>query len=170
MKLKQWVKVLVALGIIFTNVGCDQITKETVRKEISSEEAISVIDEHFVLTKVENTGAAMSMGENLPPFGKTIFLQFLPFVLLVLMFFYSIRKKQTSRINLVAISFIIGGGIGNLYDRVLYQSVTDFMYLEWGSFHTGIFNMADVSVVVGVLLLVFNLALSEIQRLRLKSS
>jgi signal peptidase II len=51
----------------------------------------------------------------------------------------------------VGLSFIVGGGIGNLYDRILYSSVTDFFHIDLGGiFKTGIFNMADVSVMVGM--------------------
>jgi len=68
----------------------------------------------------------------------------------------------------LAFSFIIGGGIGNIYDRILYGSVTDFMYLELGSWHTGIFNMADVSVVIGTALLLINLLILELNKYHLK--
>ena len=46
--------------------------------------------------------------------------------------------------------FLIGGGLGNIFDRALYGSVTDFLHIDFGLFQTGIFNMADVSVMVGV--------------------
>ena len=68
---------------------------------------------------------------------------------------------------MIALSFIIGGGIGNIYDRILYNSVTDFMYFELGSFHTGIFNMADVSVVVGGFLILLNSILSKVDNYQL---
>lgn len=53
----------------------------------------------------------------------------------------------------LAFAFVIGGGIGNLIDRVAYGSVTDFLQFRLGAFKTGIFNMADVSVSMGVLFL-----------------
>jgi signal peptidase II len=50
----------------------------------------------------------------------------------------------------LALSFAIGGGIGNIYDRLVHGSVTDFMHINFGLFQTGIFNMADVSIMVGM--------------------
>ncbi|MBV1923226.1 MAG: signal peptidase II, partial [Flavobacteriaceae bacterium] len=116
-------KIFVSLLVIFCNISCDQISKEKVRKEISTNETINVINDNFILTKVENTGAALSLGENLSPQLKIVFLQILPILFLVLMFFYIIKIKNISSLNLVAISFMIGGGIGNIYDRILYNSV-----------------------------------------------
>lgn len=162
MRITRLIKVFFSLMVIFSNISCDQLTKEKVRNEISKNETIRVIDDNFILTNVENTGAAMGLGENLGPELKIIVLQILPLVVLLLMFLYIIIEKKVSKLNLVAVSFIIGGGIGNVYDRILYNSVTDFMYLEFGALHTGIFNMADVSVVVGTLLILINAVASEI--------
>ena len=53
---------------------------------------------------------------------------------------------------LIGLCFVIGGGVGNLLDRIVYGSVTDFLYLKFGIFQTGIFNMADVSIMTGMFL------------------
>ena len=53
----------------------------------------------------------------------------------------------------LGLAFIIGGGIGNIFDRIVYGSVTDFFHMDFVIFRTGIFNMADVSVMVGTSLL-----------------
>ncbi len=164
MKRNSLIKIFVSLIIILSNISCDQITKEKVREEISQNQTINIIRDNFILTNVENTGAAMSLGQNLSPNLKIIFLQVLPIIALILMFIFIIRQKDITKLNLVAFSFIIGGGIGNIYDRILHNSVTDFMYLEYGSLHTGIFNMADVSVTLGVLLILLNSGIFEINK------
>ncbi|MFK8039252.1 MAG: signal peptidase II [Crocinitomicaceae bacterium] len=166
MKVKRLIKMLFSVLIIFSNISCDQITKNKVRTEISTNETIQVINDNFILTHVENAGAAMSLGENLSPNLKIIVLQVLPLLVMIFLFIYIIKEKKMSKLSMIGISFIIGGGIGNIYDRILYDSVTDFMYIEFGAFHTGIFNMADVSVVIGVLLLLLNLVLLEINNYR----
>jgi signal peptidase II len=56
---------------------------------------------------------------------------------------------------LIGASFVIGGGIGNMIDRILHGSVTDFLHLKIGSFQTGIFNMADVSIMIGMAFLIY---------------
>jgi signal peptidase II len=58
--------------------------------------------------------------------------------------------KPVSGNMLIGLCFVIGGGVGNLFDRILYGSVTDFLYLKFGIFQTGIFNMADVSIMAGM--------------------
>lgn len=161
MRLKRISTLCFSLFLILSNISCDQITKNTVRKEISQHERINVIDDNFILTKVENTGAALSLGENLPPVLKIISLQLLPLIVLLLLFRWILVRKDIPILNVTAFSFIIGGGIGNIIDRILYNSVTDFMFIDVGIFHTGIFNMADVSVVVGTLLLLLNYLVEE---------
>ncbi|MDC8004956.1 signal peptidase II [Aureisphaera galaxeae] len=168
--MKRVCKIIALVFLIGCNISCDQISKEKARTEISENEIIEVVDDHFVLKRVENTGAAMSLGANLPSGLKVIFLKVLPLTILFLMFFYAARKREISNWNIVAFSFIIGGGIGNIYDRVLYNSVTDFMYLEFASLHTGIFNMADVSVVMGTLMLVSSSLFSKWEIRKLKTN
>jgi len=161
-------KIIISVLIILSNISCDQITKDQARDHICEQEVIHVIEDNFILTKVENTGAALSLGENLSPNLKILLLQIMPILVLVFMFVYVVRERTISKINVLAFSFIIGGGIGNIYDRILYGSVTDFMYLELGSWHTGIFNMADVSVVIGTALLLINLLILELNKYHLK--
>lgn len=153
MDIKRWLKIFISLLVIGSNLGCDQITKEKVRAEITENEIIRIVGDNFILTKVENTGAALSWGANLHPVLKIVLLQIFPFIVLCFLFGYIVSESSISRLNLIGLSFIIGGGIGNIYDRILHNSVTDFMYLEFGSLHTGIFNMADVSVMVGMALI-----------------
>ncbi|AUP80730.1 signal peptidase II [Flavivirga eckloniae] len=164
MKKERLIKVFVSLLLILSNISCDQITKDKVRESISKYEVIEVIGNSFMLTKVENNGAALNLGGNLTPFLKIIFLQVFPLTVLLLLFVYIVREKMISKLNLIGFSFIIGGGIGNIYDRIFFNSVTDFMYVEYGGIKTAIFNMADVSVVIGCLLVLLNILLVAIKR------
>lgn len=156
MKFNRLIRMLFALLVIFANAGCDQVTKNIVRQEISAHDRIEVVPNYFTLMKIENTGAALSLGSNLPPLLKTIFLQLVPALILVLLFGYMMWDRRLSKTSLLAFSFIIGGGLGNIYDRVLYNSVTDFMYIKAGVFHTGVFNMADLSVTIGTAILLIH--------------
>jgi len=62
---------------------------------------------------------------------------------------------------LVGISFVLGGGIGNMYDRIVHGSVTDFMHIDFIIFQTGIFNMADVSIMMGMFLILIRSFLNK---------
>jgi signal peptidase II len=73
-------------------------------------------------------------------------------VLLILLY-RVLAKKTIGNWLVVAFAFVIGGGIGNLIDRIAYGSVTDFFQIRLGVLKTGIFNMADVAVTFGVILI-----------------
>lgn len=137
------------------NIGCDQISKDLVRKNIEPMQYVQLVNDNFILTNVENTGAMLGFGSDLSPILKMIFLQGLPLIVLLVLLARMLQKSNLNRWMVLAFTFVIGGGIGNLIDRIAYGSVTDFFQIKWGVFRTGIFNMADVSVTVGVLLLLF---------------
>ena len=150
---KSIIKNLLITGLILANIGCDQVSKQVVRKEISSFETIPVIKNHFTLMKVENTGAFLSVGNTLPGLARTVLLSLLPVLVLGAAFVYLLRKHPLNPYTLTGLCFVIGGGIGNIFDRIVYGSVTDFMYIDLGIVRTGIFNMADLSIVSGTILL-----------------
>src|SRR5690606_7266973 len=71
-------------------------------------------------------------------------------IILALATVYVLTGKHSSTVTLISIAFVVGGGIGNIYDRLIHGSVTDFLHLDFGLFQTGIFNMADVSIMAGM--------------------
>lgn len=147
-------KKLVIILLVLLNIGCDQISKNIVRKNIGVTAYIEVIDDHFILTNVENTGAMLGFGEHLSPFLKIIILQAIPVIVLLIVLFRILRKSDMDKWFIFALASVIGGGVGNLIDRIALGSVTDFFQIKLGFLKTGIFNMADVSITMGVLLLV----------------
>ncbi len=147
------IKRIVIILLVLLNIGCDQLSKQLVRKNVDREEYIQVIDGHFILTKVENTGAMLGWGQSLPPIPKIVFLQAIPIIVLLVLLFRILWKTNMDKWLILAFALVIGGGIGNLIDRIAHGSVTDFFIIKLGLFKTGIFNMADVSVTTGVLLL-----------------
>ncbi len=154
MKLKSTLKIAAILTLVFLNVGCDQLSKKIAREHITPNESIAVIKDNFILMNVENTGAAYSIGSDLNPVIKRILLQIIPATVLLVLLWLSLVKSKYPKEMVFGFCFIIGGGIGNVFDRIAYGSVTDFMYIDLGFFNTQIFNMADVSIVVGSLIIV----------------
>jgi signal peptidase II len=124
-----------------------------VRKQVAHRDYIELVDHYFILTNVENTGAMLGFGQDFPPFLKIILLQGLPLLVLIVLLYRLMTKAHLNHWAAVAFAFVVGGGLGNLIDRMLYGSVTDFFQLQLGFFKTGIFNMADVAVTFGVLLI-----------------
>jgi signal peptidase II len=155
MKVKRTLRTLVILIILSSNIGCDQISKNIVRHRIDYNEQISFVNNYLTLTNVENSGAFLSAGQSLPQPIKTLLLTILPVIVLALAFIYLLASKSLSHLTLVGISFIVGGGIGNIYDRLIYGSVTDFLHIDFIIFQTGIFNMADVSIMTGAFIILF---------------
>ncbi|AJR03239.1 signal peptidase II [Siansivirga zeaxanthinifaciens] len=146
--------------VIILTIALDQVTKVLVRQSIiprtdtNPGERISIIGDAFIMLNVENTGAFLGMGSDLNPTLRLIVLLILPIVVLGFVLRYILKDKTIDNWSLFAFSSIIGGGIANVYDRIVYGSVTDFLFIDLGSvFKTGIFNMADVSVTTGMIML-----------------
>ena len=156
MKVKRVLRTLVIVIILISNVGCDQISKNIVRKRIHYNEEISLMNNYLTLTKIENKGAFFSLGHSLPQPIKLFLLIILPMVALGLVFIYLLTKKNLTNTTMIGICFIIGGGAGNIYDRLVYGSVTDFLHIDFVIFETAIFNMADVSIMTCVFMIVLD--------------
>lgn len=146
---------LIAL-LMFSTVGCDQVSKIIARDTLKFSQPISYLKNTIVLEHAENPGAFMSLGSKLSPD-----IRFFIFTATVALFLFAalyilLKQSQMSKWNTIGLSLLIGGGIGNLIDRALYGTVTDFINLGIGnSLRTGIFNIADVAVVLGFLIIAF---------------
>lgn len=156
MKAKRFLRTMVVLTVLSANIGCDQVSKNIARQSINDNERISVIDGYLMLTKVENTGAFLSVGHDLPGPLKLLLLTILPLVVLGVALIFLLTKNGLSNLTMVGICFAVGGGLGNIYDRLIYGSVTDFLHIDFVLFQTGIFNMADVSIMIGMFVILFD--------------
>lgn len=157
MKISQRARTFLIFFLILFNLGCDQLSKYIIRKNVAPYADHNFLGGHFVLTRVENTGAFLSLGDSIPVFMRIILLSVLPALALILGIGYLVRRKEIFLLNLVGISLIIGGGIGNVFDRIIHGSVTDFLYMDFWIFHTGVFNLGDVSISTGVILILLSL-------------
>ncbi|MBT8304717.1 MAG: signal peptidase II [Bacteroidia bacterium] len=138
-------------GLIIFNIIIDQVSKFLIRQHVEYREETKLIGDAFIMTNVENSGAFLGLGSDLNPTIKLIVLLILPVVVLFLALRYVLTNKLLDQWTIVGLSFVIGGGIGNIYDRIVYGSVTDFFHIDLGGiFRTGIFNIADVSVMIGM--------------------
>ena len=152
--------IFIGLTILIT-IALDQISKVLVRAYIeprtktSAGEEISLIGDKFIMLNVENEGAFLGMGSELNETLRIILLLVLPIIVLLFVLRYIIKEKNLDKWSLFAFSAIIGGGIANIYDRIVYGSVTDFLFIDLGGvFKTGIFNVADMAVTTGMIILV----------------
>lgn len=132
--------------IIILAVALDQGTKWFVRTGMDLNSTIPVIEGIFSLTYIQNTGAAFSILQ-----GKTLFLAGMQILVIVTIFIYATVKRKSLHWTLMtSLAMIVGGGIGNLIDRMVHGYVVDFFDVHFWP----IFNVADISVCVGCGLLV----------------
>ena len=122
---------------------------------------IHLLDNHIMLTRVENSGAFLSLGNTLSAELKFFVLILIPVLALVVALGFLLMKSNLSRSSFVGMGFVVGGGIGNIYDRFLYGSVTDFLHIDFILFRTGIFNMADVSIMIGGIIVLISVLLRK---------
>ena len=152
------IKILLFCISSFVFIGCDRATKELAKEHLKNKEPISYLHNTVSLTYAENTGAAMSFGDHLPKAASLVLLSFLPLLLLLTLFAYAVKHaNEFSNLKLFCISLIFAGGIGNVIDRIFFnRHVPDFMILSFHQLRTGIFNVADVCVTMGMIgLLIF---------------
>ena len=148
---------LFILILIVFNIALDQISKVWVRANFEYREIKTLIGDKFIMQYVENKGAFLGMGSDMNDTLKLIFLLVLPTLVLGYVIYYIIKNKDLDRLSLIAFCCIIGGGIANVFDRIVYGQVTDFFFIDLGGvFKTGIFNFADLSVTTGMIMLLLS--------------
>lgn len=143
---------------MFLNIGCDQVTKHLAREYLYDRGVIQVINDLFVLRYAENTGAFLGLGSEIPEPFKFIFLSLFPTLFLLGLFVYISRNKKLSLFQIICLSSIFGGGIGNLIDRITNNgTVIDFMNFGINGLRTGILNFADLSLTFGAIFFIISL-------------
>jgi len=148
---------LLITTLVFLSITLDQISKIWVRNNFEGYIEHNIIGDVFTLIKVENTGAFLGMGSELSETLRVLLLIVLPVIVLVGITIYTYIDKSLDKTSIIGFSLIIGGGIGNIFDRIVYGSVTDFLYLNFGGvLKTGIFNIADLSVTTGMILILIS--------------
>ncbi|HWZ14997.1 MAG TPA: signal peptidase II [Mucilaginibacter sp.] len=156
MNSKRLVRTLVILLVLGLNIGCDQVSKTIVRNKMEIYDRITYLHRHITFQRVENTGAFLSFGDSLSGPLRMILLNILPLVAVLLGLVYILVKPNINRVKLLGIILIIGGGFGNIYDRIVHGSVTDFMHINFVIFQTGVFNVADMSIMAGMFIVLIH--------------
>lgn len=140
--------------LIAAVVALDQWTKQLVRAHLTAPRAYA--GNLVTLIYTENEGAFLSLGATLSPSARTaIFTVAVGFAVAIAIGMLVMRKVVG--IDAVAVALIAAGGVGNLIDRIArHGRVTDFIYMQAGPLHTGVFNVADVAITGGVIWLLFS--------------
>lgn len=150
-----WTRGFVIIVLLVTCVGCDRITKDLAQQHLAAQPPLSWFQNTVRLEYAENAGAFLSAGAGLSSDARTILFQAVPSVFLLGLLLFIWRSREGSAVWVTGWSLVLSGGIGNLWDRVIHDGrVIDFMNVGIGSLRTGIFNVADLCITTGVVLLV----------------
>ena len=123
----------------------DQIIKATVTNMISLNTETKVISDFFYLTNVHNDGGAWSLFS-----GNVFMLIIVGFLALFFVYFAFIKGKELSKLEILVVTLLIGGIIGNLIDRIFLGYVVDYLGFIIFGYYFPIFNFADICIVVSV--------------------
>ena len=159
-------RILFISFVLISCVGCDQSTKTYVESNLPKAHALSFFGDTVRLQVAHNVGAFLSFGESAPKAIRLAALRIGVSALLLALFGY-VLLIQVARLSFIlALTLILAGGIGNLIDRFTNDGyVVDFINLGIGSLRTGIFNVADIAITLGILILfVQSVALKDNER------
>jgi signal peptidase II len=142
--------------ILISCVGCDQATKSIAKSYLSESQALSLLGGSVRMQIAKNYGAFLNLGDSMPQTLRASVLSIGVGVVLSSMLAFLFLTKSTNPIVVLAIALIVGGGLSNLIDRWHYGGyVVDFINVGVWRLRTGIFNVADMCIMLGVPLLLF---------------
>lgn len=150
------------LLLVGATLFVDRWTKSLIHARFDLNESVSVIDGFFNITYVRNTGVAFGIFSSITSPAKSILLSVFTAIAAVVVIVYSVRSPLCNRLLQVALGFILGGALGNLYDRLAYGYVIDFFEFYAGNYHWPAFNVADSAITAGVVLLALEIIRNEV--------
>jgi signal peptidase II len=144
--------------VLISCVGCDQASKSVAQSLLSETEVWSFWGDVVRLQVAHNHGAFLGLGSSLPVTLRDGVFSFGIAGMLMTLLFQALFSKSASPSSILAYTLLLASGLGNLIDRLMYGGyVVDFINMGIGPIRTGVFNVADVIVVVGVLILVVDM-------------
>lgn len=156
---KDNIYIIALIGIII-----DQFLKFVVRHNMNILQSIPVIPHFFSLTYINNEGAAWGILGN-----ATILLVAVSMIALFFLQKFIHEEEKWNHSKIISFGLVLSGIVGNLIDRLLYHSVTDYLDFHIFGYNFPIFNFADVTIVVGIFLIIIEEVRSEFYAYRRKS-
>ena len=139
----------------------DRITKWIIATRLTLHDGFTIIPNFFRIVHVENPGAAFGLFSESSFQWKLTFLILFSLLALIIVGILLWKNSQTVSATGTALALILGGALGNLWDRVISGHVTDFLEFHIGSYYWPSFNVADSAIVVGAFLLVADIVLAK---------
>ena len=148
---------LIAFAVLFL----DRLSKWGISQRIALHESVNIIPGFFRLTHVQNRGAAFGLFSESPSEYKVAVLVLFSLVALVVVSTLLWKNSHTLTTTGVGLALILGGALGNLWDRIVTGHVVDFLLFYVRSYQWPAFNVADSAIVVGAGLLVFEILFTK---------
>jgi signal peptidase II len=149
------------LFLVAATLVLDRWTKSLIQSRFDLNESATVIDGFFNITYVRNTGVAFGIFSSISSPAKSLLLSVFTAFAAIIVITYSVRSPVRNRILQIALALILGGALGNLYDRLAYKYVVDFLEFYVGTYHWPSFNIADSAISIGVALLALEIIRNE---------
>jgi signal peptidase II len=146
-----WTQVLL-VAVIVTTIGCDRVTKRMAVEALAGGPQRSFLADTVRLVYAENTGGFLSLGADLPPRVRTSIFTIATGVMLIAFVTAGIQSRWDLW-SVLGLTLLAAGGASNWADRVVHGRVVDFLNVGIGPLRTGIFNVADVAIMGGVVIL-----------------
>lgn len=132
----------------------DQATKAVFKQILTPGEVVSFLSGSLLVLPTYNHGAFLSLGAGMSDATRNIVFVYGVLAILVGLFGWLLRSSRLGRTEVIAIACILGGGLSNLFDRCVYDGrVFDFLNVGIGQLRTGVFNVADIGIMLGVALI-----------------
>ena len=144
----------VQLASAIAVIALDRVTKSMVDTRMAIYESITVVPGLFDLTYVRNPGGVFGLFRNLDTGIRGLLFTVVPVTAILLIVVYALKLPAGRTLTQSSLTLILGGAVGNLYDRLRFGYVIDFLDFYWQNHHWPAFNIADSAICVGVAILI----------------
>ena len=150
------------LIIILPVIACDQVIKKIVKEQLMTAPIRTYFNDMVRLGYAQNPGSILGLGAKLPAEVRLAAFAIMTACVLIATLVYCLRPAEAGKLQLVGLALLSSGGIGNLIDRVINQGwVVDYLQLRLWRLATGVFNLADVAIFTGILILLYTLLATD---------
>ncbi len=142
------------VAAVLGTIGCDRVTKHAATAILAGMPGRSYLADTIWLGYVENPGGFLSLGATLPSAARTAFFTVGTGIMLLTLGVLALRGTWTGLPRL-GLTLFVAGGLSNWIDRIIRGSVVDFLNIGVGPLRTGVFNVADVAIMLGAAIFIF---------------
>lgn len=149
----RWASRLALVAAVVGTIGCDRVTKHLAASALAGMPSRSYLADTVWLGYTENRGGFLSVGAGLPPGVRTLIFTCGTGMILIALSVLAVRHRRRGW-PAIGLALLVAGGVSNWIDRVVRGSVVDFLNVGIGPIRTGVFNVADMAIMLGAVIVV----------------